>query len=127
MNLDEPPSRDDTRNQRLLTSGFLCQMRFQYIYKEYAKLIKRSIAEKFVYNESIYKDENFEKIFSSANQKDILQYGFLSDLIMSGFKGKWETGPNQQQAGVLQELSRLSYLDFMSHIRRVVLNFDTTP
>jgi DNA-directed RNA polymerase II subunit RPB2 len=125
MNLDQPPSRDDTRNQRLLTSGFLCQMRFQYIYKEYVKLIKRSIAEKFVYNESIYKDENFEKIFSAANQRDILQYGFLTDMVMSGFKGKWETGPNQEQSGVLQEMSRLSYLDFMSHVRRVVLNFDT--
>lgn len=28
-NLDEPPSRDDTRNQRLLSSGFLTQMLFQ--------------------------------------------------------------------------------------------------
>jgi len=126
IKLDAPPSRDDTRNQRLLTSGFLCQMRFQYLYKEFVKMVKRSIAEKFVYNESIYKDVNFEKIFSPANQKDILQYGFLSDGITSGFKGKWETGPNQMQAGVLQEMSRLSYLDFVSHTRRVVLNFDSS-
>ena len=125
IKLDEPPSRDDTRNQRLLTSGFLCQMRFQFIYKDYVKMIKRSIAEKFVYNESIYKDENFEKIFSPANQKDIFKYGFLTEGITSGFKGKWETGPNQLQSGVLQEMSRLSYLDFVSHTRRVVLNFDT--
>lgn len=125
IKLDAPPSRDDTRNQRLLTSGFLCQMRFQYLYKDFVKMVKRSIAEKFVYNESIYTNENFEKIFSPANQKDILQYGFLTDGITSGFKGKWETGPNQMQSGVLQEMSRLSYLDFVSHTRRVVLNFDT--
>jgi DNA-directed RNA polymerase II subunit RPB2 len=35
--LEPPPSRDDTRNQRLLTSGFLCQMLFQNLYKPFLK------------------------------------------------------------------------------------------
>lgn len=33
---------------------------------------------------------------------------------------------NQNVEGVLQALSRLTYLDFISHTRRVVLDFDTT-
>ena len=46
---------------------------------------------------------------------------------MRGFKGKWSSGPNsEEKAGVLQSLSRLSYHDFLSHCRRVVLDFDTT-
>jgi DNA-directed RNA polymerase II subunit RPB2 len=37
--LEEPASRDDVRNQRLLTSGFLCQMLFQNMYKTYLKKV----------------------------------------------------------------------------------------
>lgn len=50
----------------------------------------------------------------------------LRDMIMKGFKGKWGTGLGEEKAGVLQALSRLSYTDFMSHCRRVILDFDTS-
>jgi len=46
-------------------------------------------------------------------------------MIMKGFKGKWGTGLGEEKSGVLQALSRLSYVDFMSHCRRVILDFDT--
>jgi DNA-directed RNA polymerase II subunit RPB2 len=124
-NLDEPASRDDTRNQRLLSSGFLCQMMFQYIYRDYVKLMKQKVAEMFVYNESVYKDDKFKNIFSPSQYNQVFLVGHISQAVMRAFKGKWETGPNREEAGVLQELSRLSYLDFMSHCRRVVLNFDS--
>jgi DNA-directed RNA polymerase II subunit RPB2 len=123
--LDTPPSKDDTRYQRLLASGFLCQMLFSNIYKQYTKMIKLEIDKKFNYNESVYMDQNFFNIFSENNRKDIFAYGFMTQAITRGFKGKWMTGTNTTEAGLLQELSRLSYLDFMSHLRRVVLNFDT--
>jgi DNA-directed RNA polymerase II subunit RPB2 len=125
-NLDEPASRDDTRNQRLLSSGFLCQMMFQYIYKDYVKLMKQKVAEMFVYNESVYKDDKFKNIFSASQHNQVFLVGHISQAVMRAFKGKWETGPSREEAGVLQELSRLSYLDFMSHCRRVVLNFDSS-
>ena len=47
-------------------------------------------------------------------------------MILKGFKGKWGTGLGEEKEGVLQSLSRLSYVDFMSHCRRVILNFDTS-
>jgi DNA-directed RNA polymerase II subunit RPB2 len=123
--LDEPPSRDDTRNQRLLSSGFLCQMMFQYIYKDYVKLVKQTVAEMFVYNETVYKDDKFKTIFDPTQQNHVFLTGHITKAVMRAFKGKWETGPSREESGVLQEMSRLSYLDFMSHCRRVVLNFDT--
>jgi DNA-directed RNA polymerase beta subunit len=124
--LDEPPSRDDTRNQRLLSSGFLCQMMFQYIYRDYVKIVKQTVAEMFVYNESVYKDDKFKNIFNSSQHNHVFQVGHITRSVMRAFKGKWSTGPNREEAGVLQEMSRLSYLDFMSHCRRVVLNFDSS-
>lgn len=122
--LDTPLSKDDTRYQRLLTSGFLCQMLFQNLYKLYIKRIKKAVDEKFSYNESIYSDRNFLKIFGEANRKEVFSYGFMSEGILRGFKGKWLVGKGKEESGLLQELSRLSYLDFMSHLRRAVLHFD---
>ncbi len=123
--MDPPASRDDTRNQRLLTSGFLCQMLFYNIYKTFVKMVKLRIDETFSYNESLYSDMNFLNIFAEGNRRQIFAIGHITEGIMRGFKGKWIVGNNQEQAGVLQELSRLSYLDFISHLRHAVLNFDT--
>lgn len=119
-----PASRDDTRYQRLQTSGFLCQKMFLNLYKAYVKSIKRTIDDRYAYNESMYSNMDFLKIFGESNRREIFQYGFLTQGIMRAFKGKWMTGPNKEESGVIQEMSRLSYLDFMSHTRRAVLEFD---
>jgi DNA-directed RNA polymerase II subunit RPB2 len=124
--LDVPPSRDDTRHQRLLTSGFLCQMQFQNIYKDYAKLVRRTAEDMYAYNESVYTGSDFAKIFGEANRRQVFQANHISQALMRGFRGKWRLGAATEEAGVLQELSRLSYLDFVSHLRRAVLHFDTS-
>jgi DNA-directed RNA polymerase II subunit RPB2 len=124
--LEPPPSRDDTRYQRLLTSGFLCQQLFQNIYKAYLAQVSKRIDEMYNYNESAYTNMDFLNIFSEANHPSIFAYGFITEGIMRGFKGKWLVGNNHEAQGVLQELSRLSYLDFVSHLRHAVLDFDTS-
>jgi DNA-directed RNA polymerase II subunit RPB2 len=124
--LDTPHSRDDTKYQRLLTSGFLCQMLFQNIYKTFIKTMRLNVDELYNYNESIYSNMDYLKIFGEANQRKVFSSKYITDGIMRGFKGKWTVGPDVDKAGVLQEMSRLSYLDFMSHMRRVVLNFDSS-
>jgi DNA-directed RNA polymerase III subunit RPC2 len=86
---------------------------------------QKGVDEKFNYNESVYSNQDFIKIFSEANRKSVFHFGFISQSIMRGFKGKWKTGPEKEEAGLLQELSRLSFLDFTSHLRRAVLNFNS--
>ena len=122
---DLKTDRDDTRNQRCLTSGFLLQELFSNSYKLWVKAFKLTIDKEYNYNTTQYKDENFVKIFKGANASKIFMIGLLQDMIMKGFKGKWGTGLGEEKSGVLQALSRLSYTDFMSHCRRVILDFDT--
>ena len=118
--------RDDTRNQRCLTSGFLVQELFNNSYKLWVKASALAIDKEYNYNKNVlYKEENFKNIFQAGNDKMIFMAGMLSDMIMKGFKGKWGTGLGEDKTGVLQALSRLSYTDFMSHCRRVILDFDT--
>jgi DNA-directed RNA polymerase II subunit RPB2 len=123
---DNKTDRDDTRNQRCLTSGFLVQELFNNSYKLWVKAIALSIDKEYNYNAKVlYKDENFKNIFQTGNDTIIFLPGLLTSMIMKGFKGKWGTGLGEEKSGVLQAMSRLSYVDFMSHCRRVILDFDT--
>ena len=124
-NVDTNTDRDDIRNQRCLTSGFLTRMLFQNIYTNYAKSVSRAIDTEYKYNKTIYEGENFLNLFLPGNLNTLLQVGFISEGINRGFKGKWSSGVGEEKSGVLQPLSRLSYLDFLSHCRRAVLDFDT--
>ena len=122
---DAKTDRDDTRNQRCLTSGFLVQELFNNSYKLWVKAFVLEIGKEYNYNPNLYKDDNFKNIFQQINDTKIFKAGMLNDMIMKGFKGKWGTGLGEEKSGVLQALSRLSYVDFMSHCRRVILDFDT--
>lgn len=123
---EQPASRDDTRNQRLLTSGFLCQQLFQHAYKEYVRSVKLAIDSAYAYNEQTYQGRAFANIFDAGSRSTIFAAMFLTEQMIKGFKGQWQIGVSKKSEGVLQELSRLSYLDFISHLRRAVLDFDTT-
>jgi DNA-directed RNA polymerase II subunit RPB2 len=122
---DTSTDRDDIRNQRCLTSGFLTRMLFQNVYTKYIKEVSRAIDKEYKYNTTIYSGENFLNIFLPGNINTLFQLGFITQGINRGFKGKWSSGVGEEKSGVLQPLSRLSYLDFLSHCRRVVLDFDT--
>jgi DNA-directed RNA polymerase II subunit RPB2 len=123
---DNKTDRDDTRNQRCLTSGFLIQELFNNSYKLWIKAAALAIDKEYNYNRQVlYKDDNFKNIFQAGNDTKIFLPGLLGDMIMKGFKGKWGTGLGEEKSGVLQAMSRLSYVDFLSHCRRVILDFDT--
>jgi DNA-directed RNA polymerase II subunit RPB2 len=128
--IDSKTDKDDIRFQRCHTAGILIRMLFSNAYSNWLKLVRKSIDDEYAYNTEIYKGEKFMNIFSEGNTQKIFNLNMITEQIMRGFKGKWITsgsvGGGDEQAGVIQALSRLSYLDFMSHCRRVVLNFDTT-
>lgn len=131
--IDPKTDRDDTRNQRCLSSGFLVRMLFQGVYTNWLKAAARIIDMEFKYNMSTYSGKNFENLFANGilfinTQRPKLSVPpekFITAGIMRGFKGKWGSSVGEEKAGVLQPLSRLSYMDFLSHCRRVVLDFDT--
>jgi DNA-directed RNA polymerase beta subunit len=123
--IDTKTDKDDIRNQRCLVSGFSTQMLFSGIYNQWTKAVALAIDKQYNYNEKLYSGLNFLNIFSPGNTNIILQPIMITQGIMRAFKGKWGSGMGEDKAGLIQQLSRLSYLDFMSHCRRVVLDFDT--
>lgn len=123
--IDPPTNRDDTRNQRCLSSGFLTQMLFQDIYGGWEKAMKLALDKEYNWKRGIYTNERFADIFLAGNRANIFQITMITDSLLRAFKGKWGSGFGEERSGVIQQLSRLSYHDFLSHCRRCVLNFDT--
>ncbi len=123
---DNETGRDDIRNQRCLVSGFSIQMLFNGIYSQWKKEVSYAVDLEYNWNTRIYSGLNFANIFADGNRAKIFREGMMTEKLMKAFKGKWGTGLGEEKDGLLQMLSRLSYLDFMSHCRRVVLAFDTS-
>lgn len=123
--IDAETNRDDIRNQRCLTSGVLTRMLFQGAYKSWTKTMILGLDKEYKYNASVYRDRNIENLFQPSTLSQMMQAGRLTDAVMRGFKGKWGDGLGEEKAGVIQSLSRLSFMDFLSHCRRAVLDFDT--
>ena len=128
VGLEPKTDRDDTRNQRCLTSGILIRMLFNNVYTTWKKAVRLAIDKKFEYFGGEFFGPNAINMFNEGSVQEIFQFGMITEGMMRGFKGKWITGggANDAKSGVAQPLSRLSYLDFMSHLRRANLNYDTS-
>ena len=128
---DMPTDRDDMQNNRSMVSGFSIQMLFNKAYDVWIRAAKLAIDTEWEFHQSEYAGENFRNIFQTNqgsllfNSEGINDRKGMNDVIKGVFKGKWSTGMGEENEGILQALSRLSYCDFMSHCRRVILNFDT--
>jgi DNA-directed RNA polymerase II subunit RPB2 len=91
--IDKETDKDDIRNQRCLTSGFLTKMLFQNIYKNWVKYMSLTIDKEYKYNKSNYSGQNFLNLFLPGNISTLFELNYITDGISRGFKGKWKTGP----------------------------------
>jgi DNA-directed RNA polymerase II subunit RPB2 len=126
LELDPSTDRDDTRHQRLITSGQLIRDLFSLIYKDYTRAVRMNIDVRYNKNRTVYNNERFLDIFVQREQDMIFPPTQITDALMKSFRGNWGTTPQNKIEGVLQPLSRLTNLDTISHIRRAILEFDTS-
>lgn len=116
--------RDDMRNQRFLPTGVLVRELFNGCYKEWRKNTILTIDRTYRSNDKLYEGERVFDLFE-GNLGKLFEPEGLNKMIMRGFGGKWGTNERNEKTGVLQPLARISYLDAVSHQRRVVSDFDT--
>jgi DNA-directed RNA polymerase II subunit RPB2 len=124
IGLEANTDRDDIRNKRYLTAGTLIRELFTASWKQWTKSLILTIDKEYNYNTNLYSGENFVSIFSDGNLPRMLSGALLNDGLVRGFRGKWGTDSTNERKGVCQPLARISYLDSMSQIRRVSLDFE---
>lgn len=117
--------RDDMRNQRFLPTGTLVRELFNACYKDWRGEVILAIDTTYRRNSQMYQGDEIFALFADNNLQTLFQPATLNKSIIRGFRGQWGTNERNTKAGVLQALARISYLDTISHTRRVVMDFDS--
>ncbi len=124
--IEKPTDRDSFAFKRVELPGSLIYDLFKEYFILQQKQIFLTIDKDINYH---YKNkinlgtEAIIEIFTSNLQKyfgaRILEKGFKR-----AFKGSWGATPHTKRVGVLQDLNRLSYYSFISHLRKINLPLD---
>jgi DNA-directed RNA polymerase II subunit RPB2 len=149
---EKPTDRDNFRFKRVELSGTLMYDLFREYYLIQKKDITRKIDEEYYYHKGEYKeDETFSrkekremKMKDKSSTQENNRYKdnfiglieinfktFFKDRIVEqgfkkAFKGNWGSESHTKRLGVVQDLNRLSWYTFISHLRKISLPLDSS-
>ena len=121
---EQPTDRDNFKFKRIDLSGTLIYDLFREYFLIQNKSIWLKIDKEFYFHPGKYRD-NFESLIednvSLIFKERIVEAGFRK-----GFKGNWGATEQTQRLGLVQDLNRLSWLSYISHLRKINLPLDPT-
>ena len=147
---EKPTDRDNFSFKRVELSGTLIYELFREYYLIQKKDITRKIDEEYYYHKGEYdslsrkekkdfiiKDKNPDKKESNkykdnfiglieANFKSFFKDKIVEQGFRKGFKGNWGSEAHTKRLGVVQDLNRLSWYTFISHLRKINLPLDAS-
>ena len=150
---EKPTDRDNFRFKRIELSGTLIYDLFREYYLIQKKDIARKIDEEYYYHKGSYTEDSslsykekqsLKKKMRNKEQLEINKYkdnfigliesnikGFFKDRIVEqgfkkAFKGNWGSQEHTKRLGAVQDLNRLSWYTFISHLRKINLPLDSS-
>jgi len=150
---EKPTDRDNFRFKRVELSGSLLYDLFREYFLIQKKDITRKIDEEYYYHKGGYKEDDTlsrkeKKQIKTKSQKEdqkednkyknnfiaLIQVNFktfFKDTIVEkgirkAFKGNWGSEAHTKRIGVVQDLNRLSWNTFISHLRKINLPLDAS-
>ena len=124
MKEEKPTDRDNFRFQRIELSGSLLYDLFREYYLIQKRNISLKIDEEYYYHKGEYK-ENFTSLIE-VNYKDFFKERLVESGFNKAFKGNWGSQANTKRLGVVQDLNRLSWNTFISHLRKINLPMEAS-
>jgi len=149
----KPTDRDNFRFKRIEMSGTLIYDLFREYYLIQKKDITRKIDEEYYYHKGSYKEDetlsrkekqslkkkvqmkdknednkyknNFIGLINS-NVKSFFKDRIVEQGFKKAFKGNWGSEAHTKRLGVVQDLNRLSWYTFISHLRKINLPLDSS-
>lgn len=119
--IDIPIDRDSLKFKRIKIPGKMLHSLFNEYYAQQIKRIRTLLDFKYNYNYAVYQ-ENFIDIVKEYD--DIFKDRIVEDGLRRAFKGNWGGSEFTKEAGIVQDLNRLSYNSAISHLRKVNLPLD---
>jgi len=124
--------RDSYIFKRVDISGFLVANLFRDYYRQFRVRVRNTIDHIYLYG-PWRNMENVKGLVNNANLSNIFKPSIIEDGMKKSLKGSWGVNMIEEQQdaddikqGVVQDLSRLSYIGFLSHLRRVNTPIDPT-
>jgi DNA-directed RNA polymerase II subunit RPB2 len=150
---ERPTDRDNFRFKRIELTGALIYDLFREYYLIQKKDISRKIDEEYYYHKGTYKEDdtlsrrekqtlkkkvqvketveenkykdNFIGLIES-NVKSFFKDRIVEQGFRKAFKGNWGSEAHTKRLGAVQDLNRLSWYTFISHLRKINLPMDST-
>ena len=116
-----PTDRDRYQYKRVEVSGMLIYQLFREYYNLQLKAIYKKIDKEYFYHKPTYKHEKFVHLTSPDNVQLIFGERIVENGFKKAFKGNWGAQAHTKRLGVVQDLNRLSFFGFISHLRKVNL------
>ena len=117
--------RDNYMFKRVGISGFLLGDIFKDFYNSFRVKTRSTIDAKYEYG-----NWNGEDILSTQINGANKQTFFVADVITNGMmrsmKGNWGLSNDASKQGIVQDINRVSYMSFISHMRRVTSPMDSS-
>jgi len=149
MKEEKPTDRDNFRFKRVELSGSLIYDLFREYYLIQKKDIGRKIDEEYYYHKGEYKEDETltrkeKQLLKSNSKKEDNKYrdnfigliesnfkAFFKDRIVEqgfrkAFKGNWGSEAHTKRLGAVQDLNRLSWNTYISHLRKINLPLDAS-
>jgi DNA-directed RNA polymerase II subunit RPB2 len=146
---EKPTDRDNFRFKRIELTGTLIYDLFREYFLIQKRSISKKIDEEYYYHKGEYKntDELVEQSASvAASSREANKYKDSDNFIglietnfkqffkdrevelgfKKAFKGNWGSETHTKRLGVVQDLNRLSYYTFISHLRKINLPLDAS-
>jgi DNA-directed RNA polymerase II subunit RPB2 len=124
MGKEKPTDRDNFKFKRVEVSGTLIYDLFREYFLIQNRELFLKIDKEFYYHPGKYRS-NFTSLIED-NYKDFFKKRVIEDGFKRGFKGDWGSDANTKKLGLVQDLNRLSWFTFISHLRKINLPLDPT-
>ena len=121
--LEAPTDRDNFKYKRIELVGSLLYDLFREYYSDQQKSVHLQFDKRLNLNKSIY-GKDLPSLISTF-QGEIFKERLLEDGFKRAFKGNWGARPNTKRIGIVQDLNRISFNGFLSHLRKTNLPMDS--
>ena len=126
LKIKKESDRDNYFNKRINISGFLLAELFQETYMRLRKTI-RDTMDNFYYFGAWKNTRNFTNFINKDNIYKLIPVILIANTFAKSLKGRWGLETDMDpELGRVQDLSRISYIGFLSHLRRVNMPIDRT-
>ena len=123
---EKATDRDNFQFKRVELPGTLLYELFKENFTLQQNDIKLKIDSEYLYHGGQYNSKNTFMGLIQLNTKEIFSDRIVETAFKKAFKGNWGSSEHTKRVGVVQDLNRLSYNSYISHLRKVNLHIDSS-